>query len=167
MRARAPPQGDRPVAPTGEGYSFVGFRFCFGVGRGVAMEGDSWTVPLLRSSGDSGVQGRRRYRPAALVCSTYHGLVRAGCPRWLLRGWLHYPPEADVPRQRHSRAPGPAVGPYRRNMSSIASATRSRAHRRQRVGSGGAPRTSRLGPAPPRGRLMSALPASLSGVGSF
>ena len=162
------PTPGRPAGRPYGGRIFVcGVSVLFGVGRGVAMEGDSWTVPLLRSSGDSGVQGRRRYRPAALVCSTYHGLVRAGCPRWLLRGWLHYPPEADVPRQRHSRAPGPAVGPYRRNMSSIASATRSRGHRRQRVGSGGAPRTSRLGPAPPRGRLMSALPASLSGVGSF
>ena len=157
-------QGDWPVAPTGDGYSFVGFRFGVLWGGGwrwktpggrcpchTAQSESAAPITVQRGFGRPGAGGR--YRPAALKCSTYHGLVRAGCPRWLLRGWLYCPPEADVPRQRHSRAPGPAVGPYRRNMSNVASATRSRAHQRLRLESGGAPRTSRLGPAPPRGHL--------------
>ena len=58
--------------------------------------------PLLRSSGDSGVPGRGRYRPATLKCSTHHGPIRAGCPGWLLRGWLHC--------AKTSKGPGSSCG---------------------------------------------------------
>ena len=124
--------------------------------------------PLLRSSGDSGVPGRGDATGPLPLCArrttdwsgpdVRDGSYGVGCTVLQRRTFRAL---------KASRAPGPAVGPYRRNMSNVASATRSRAHRRLRVWSGGAPRTSRLGPAPPRGSLMSALPASLGGVGSF
>ena len=70
------------------------------VGRGMAMEDARWTMPLSYGTervrrpycGQAGIRASRgggRYRPAALKCSTRHGPIRAGCPGWLLRGWLH------------------------------------------------------------------------------
>ena len=94
------PQGDCLVASTGEGYSFVGFRF--GVlwgggwrwktpgGRCPCYTAQSVACAPIMAQRGFGRPGRRgRYRPATLVCSTRHGPVRAGCPGWLLRGWLH------------------------------------------------------------------------------
>ena len=96
-------QGERNPSP-GDGFYSVGswsFRFC------LVWWGGGWrwktpggrcpchttqsesAVPIMaqRGFGRPGTVGR--YRPAALKCSTHHGLIRAGCPGWLLRGWLH------------------------------------------------------------------------------
>ena len=61
-------------------YSVVGrgFLFCLVWWGGLAMEDALWTMPLLRYSGDSGVPGRRRYRPATPYARLLHGLDRGG-----------------------------------------------------------------------------------------
>ena len=76
-----------------------------------AQSGACAPITVQRGFGRPGTVGR--YRPAALVCSTYHGLIRAGCPRWLLPGWLYCPlrqrrtfSTADVPRSKDIRGPG-------------------------------------------------------------
>ena len=46
--------------------------------------------------------GLGRYRPATLKCSMHHGPIRAGCPGWLLRGWLHC--------AKTSKGPGSSCG---------------------------------------------------------
>ena len=116
--------GDEPII-AGAGDSVVGvgttFRFLGGGWRWKTpggrcpchtAQGES-AVPIMaqRGFGRPGTVGR--YRPAALKCSTHHGLIRAGCPGWLLRGWLHCPlrqrrtfSTVDVPRSKDSKGPG-------------------------------------------------------------
>ena len=125
-------------------------------------------APIMaqRGFGRPGTVGR--YRPAALKCSTRHGPIRAGCPGWLLPGWLHCPPEADVPRQRHSRAPGSSC----RGRAGVIYPTlpvRPGAGHTGGFEFGVEGHRGLLGSVRPlhEGRLMSALPASLGGVGSF
>ena len=116
VKGSAPPQGDRPVAPTGiwlfscrsggggGGWLWVcGWRWKTPGGRcpcHTAQSDSAAPIAIQWGFGRPGTVGR--YRPAALKCSTHHGPIRAGCPGWLLRGWLHC--------AKASRAPGPAVG---------------------------------------------------------
>ena len=113
VKGSAPPQGDRPVAPTGVwlfscrsgGWLWIcGWRWKTPGGRcpcHTAQSDSAAPIAIQWGFGRPGTVGR--YRPAALKCSTHHGPIRAGCPGWLLRGWLHC--------AKASRAPGPAVGP--------------------------------------------------------
>ena len=107
LRRTGSPRVGVGIPARGEGvYSVIPrriFDWGFGLvcwGGWLAMEDARWTMPLLygtervrrpyavqRGFGRPGAGGR--YRPAALMCSTRHGLVRAGCTGWLLRGWLH------------------------------------------------------------------------------
>ena len=118
----------------------------FDFGWWVAMEDALWTVPLLRYSGDSGVPGRRRYRPATPYARLLHRLDRGGrsgtAPTRGLAvlsfrgGWATLQNRVfHTPRQ--PKGAGSSCRPHRSNMSNIAEASGSREQRRKRLRHGG------------------------------
>ena len=140
----------------------VGFCFVWGGGEGV---GDGRRLPdcapVVRYSGDSGAPGagtlQARYPMCSTAARTRPGrAVRHGSYTWVGCTALKQPKGA-----------GSSCRPHRSSNSNIAEASGSREQRRKRLRAGGAPRTPRLGPAPPRERSESTPPASLGGVGSF